>query len=364
MIQKRSHLVRLLRKPEYARLAAALLLCLIAIGHSFGQDSKGKDNEAGHVPFISGGAGYVYKVNGGVPTLEPQVNPVLVMPFGPHLLLESRTDFTGFFQRQDQTPGPYTGKVFKTVEFAQLDWLASTRVTAVAGKYLLPFGLYNERLEPIWIRNLQDPPFNAAIGTRNSGAGDGLMLRGVLLQRPAMAAQYSAYFSARCGINQIGAARTAGGDASVFFPGAQLEFGSSWQRFLQNREINNFGTYLSWQPQAASLDLKAEYDYSYYGQGYWLEPAFRFDRSPLPKGLRAVQLVGRAQQLFPLHGGGNGLPRIRTERFDFGLNYYLRDDLRLLSSYGRSLTSQQNANIWNLGFTYRFTIPLWFGRKE
>jgi hypothetical protein len=70
------------------------------------------------------------------------------------------------------------------------------------------------------------------------------------------------------------------------------------------------------------------------------------------------------QELLPLNGGGNGLPRTHTNRVDFGINYYLRDDLRLVSSYGRSLSSAQDANIWNLGFTYRFMIPLWFGGKK
>ena len=75
--------------------------------------------------------------------------------------------------------GPFKGKVFKDVEYAQLDWLADSRAIVVGGRYLLPFGLYNERLGPIWIRNLQDFPYTASIGTRTSGAGDGLMLRGV-----------------------------------------------------------------------------------------------------------------------------------------------------------------------------------------
>jgi hypothetical protein len=70
------------------------------------------------------------------------------------------------------------------------------------------------------------------------------------------------------------------------------------------------------------------------------------------------------QEFYPLHGGGNSLPGIRTKRPDFGLNYYLRDNLRLISSYARSFSSQRNANVWNLGVTYRFTIPLWFGGKK
>jgi hypothetical protein len=328
------------------------------------QASHEEDSSAGRVPVVSGGAGYVFNSTAGVPTLEPQVDPVLLVPFGSHLLLESRTDFTGFFQRRNQTSGPYGGKVFKTVEYAQLDWLASSRVIVSGGKYLLPFGLYNERLEPIWIRNLQDTPLTLPIGTRTSGAGDGVMLRGVAAQARQFSIQYSAYFSARSGINQLEAARTAGGDVSAYFYRAGIEIGTSWQRFLQNRQINNSAVYLSWQPPSSGVDVKAEYDYSYFGYGYWAEGAYRLDRLNLPAGLGRLQPVVRMQELWPLHGGGNGLPRIQTRRFDFGLNYYLRDNLRLVSSYGRSFSTAQNANAWNLGVTWRFTMPLWPGRSR
>ncbi len=338
--------------------------CLFMSAPVSAQDAPRAENDAGYVPLISGGAGYVYNVNGGVPTLEPQINPVLLVPFGSHVLLESRTDFTGFFQREDQTTGPYKGKVFTTVEYAQLDWLANSHATLVAGRYLLPFGLYNERLGPIWIRNLQDPPITATVGTRTTGAGDGAMLRGVLKQTNTMTAQYSAYFSALSNVYQLGSARTAGGDASVFFPGARFEMGASGQRFLQDRHINSGAIYMSWQPTAVAMDVKAEYDASYYGRGYWIEPAYRFENTPLPAPLKKLQAVARMQQVFPKNGGGNGLPTIRTQRVDFGLNYYIRDDLRLLSSYGRSFSSQRDANVWNLGFTYRFSIPLWWGKTR
>ena len=357
-------MVQLLQYRTWMLYVHTLLLCVTTCVQVFAQGTGDSNSEAGFVPIISGGAGYIHNVNGGVTTLEPQVGPVLLIPFGRHVLLESRTDFTGSFQRQDQTTGPYKGKVFTNVEYAQLDWLANTHAIVVGGRYLLPFGLYNERLEPIWIRNLQDSPFTATIGTRTTGAGDGLMLRGVVTQTETMSTQYSAYFSARSDINQFDSARTAGADASVFFPRLRFELGTSFQRFLQDRHINNSAVYVSWQPLEASLDTKAEYDYSYFGYGYWLESAYRLERLHVPSLIKKVQLVGRVEQVFPQNGGGNGLPHLQTTRFDMGINYYLRDNLRLISSYGRSFSSQQNVNVWNLGVTYRFTIPLWFGGKK
>lgn len=356
--------MRFAHQPKRLRFIIAMTFCITVLGRMDAQDTNDSENHAGHIPVISGGAGYIHNVNGGVTSLEPQINPVLLVPFGSHVLLESRTDFTGFFQRENQTSGPFTGKVFKSVDYAQLDWLANTHVIVTAGKYLLPFGLYSERLEPIWVRNLQDSPIGAAIGTRTSGAGDGFMLRGVATQRPSYTVQYSAYFSALSNINQLEAARTAGGDASIYLTHPRLEIGTSYQRFLQDREINNVAAYVSWQPKAAPVDLKAEYDYSHTGNGYWLETAYRFDKLQIPSFLQRIQAVGRMQQFFPLNGGGNSLPTINTQRFDFGLNYYFRDDLRLISSYGRTFSSRTDANVWNVGFTYRFTIPLWPERKK
>ena len=343
-----------------------IMACILLAASSLpAQNGSGNATGAGYIPVLSGGAGYVHNIAGGVPTVEPQINPILLVPFGSHVLLESRTDFTGFFQEKNLTSGPWKGKVFKTVEFAQVDWLASTYAIATVGRYILPFGIYGERLEPLWIRNLQDSPITAAIGTRTSGAGDGIMLRGVLSQGPSHSIQYSSYFSARSGINQLDAARTAGGDASLFLPRARLEIGASYQRFLQQHEINSTATYLSWQAPGIPLDVKFELDRSYNGKGYWLESAYLLKQSTfVPAFLKRLQTVGRVQQFAPAHGGGNGVPTAGTQRFDVGLNYYFRDDFRLVSSYGRQFSSQGNANVWNAGFTYRFLFPLWPGRKK
>ena len=218
--------------------------------------------ESHYTPVLSGSMGYIHNVNAGAPALEPQVETVLLVPFGSHVLLESRAEFFGFFTRRQQTSGPFTGKVFKSVDYAQLDWLANTHVIATAGAYLLPFGLYNERMAPLWIRNLQDTPITDAVGTRPNGVGDGVMLRGNARETPSYSIQYSAYFSARSNINQLEASRLAGGDASIFLKGARLEIGESYQHLLQGNNINSAGTYVSWQPERVPLDLKAEFDRS------------------------------------------------------------------------------------------------------
>ena len=190
------------------------------------------------------------------------------------------------------------------------------------------------------------------------------MLRGVATQSASYAIQYTAYFSVFTNITQLQSARTAGGDASVFFNRSRLEIGTSYQRFLQDHQINSVATYFSWQPASGALDIKCEGDYSYNGRGYWLESTYRFQNVQIPPLLQRFQVVGRWQGFFPLNGGGNSLPRITTRRLDAGLNYYIHDNLRLISSFGRTFNSQLDTSSWNVGLTYRFLFPMWPGRTK
>src|SRR5712664_3519729 len=80
----------------------------LGIGSVHAQSVDTTSSGAGYVPVISGGMGYVHNVNGGITTLEPQINHILLFPFGSHVLLESRTDFTGFFFHSTATTETYT----------------------------------------------------------------------------------------------------------------------------------------------------------------------------------------------------------------------------------------------------------------
>jgi hypothetical protein len=347
-------------------LLLALVYCVLA-GTKQGnaQDNTPDQNSAGYVPVLSGAFAYIQNSSGGVQSLAPQINPVLLVPMAKSVLLESHVDFTGFFQRRNRTSGDFTGEVFKTIESAQLDWLADSHLVAVGGRFLLPFGLYSERLTPVWIHNLQDVPLTYAIGTHPYGSADGLMLRGVAASLPPVSFQYSAYFSTHCSIDQLAAVRAAGGDGSMFFPTARVETGLSYQRTLEGYQINNEAAYLTWQPQSFQIDLKAEYDRNHYGDGYWIEAAHSPQRFFVaPQFVRRFQLVGRMEQFFVRNGGGHGLSTVGEKRPEIGLNYLIRDDWKLISSYGRLFSPNGNSNSWNFGFTYRFIWPLWPGKRS
>jgi len=106
------------------------------------------------VPILTGNAGFFTNVVGGQTQLVPEINPVILLPLGDRWLIESRGEFKGEFERS--APGAsYGGTVEKELDYLQADFIANPYVTITTGRFLTPFGIYNERLYPIWIRSLQ-----------------------------------------------------------------------------------------------------------------------------------------------------------------------------------------------------------------
>ena len=56
--------------------------------------------------------------NEGFTFFQPVAAPVLALPLGPHLLLESRADLRGFYQQNNET-GPFHGSFTATLEYLQ-----------------------------------------------------------------------------------------------------------------------------------------------------------------------------------------------------------------------------------------------------
>ncbi|MGZ4733781.1 MAG: hypothetical protein ACXVZH_16735 [Terriglobales bacterium] len=312
------------------------------------------------VPILTGNAGFFTNVNGGETALVPSVTPVLLLPLGDRWLVESRAEFKGEFERDGGT-GPYGGKVEQEIDYLQLDYIANRYLTVTAGRFLTPFGIYNERLYPIWIRSLQPTPLIFPLGT---GSSDGVMLRGGFSLNPKLNLNYATYFSTLSTMNKFEADRLAGGRVGFFLPGPRIEAGVSFQKELQEERANAFGFHFAWQPAAVPLNLRSEYARSYDGSGYWIEAAYRLSQVPFwQKALRRAEIVGRGQQLFAGEIDEDeaeeyGLPDVNTRQGDFGLNYYIRDGLKASASYSRRFNSDGNVNIWTVGLAYRFALPL------
>ena len=315
----------------------------------------------GPVPILSGSIGTFSFVTAGQNLIDTQVNPVLLVPLGDHWLIESRAEFEGQFQRPPGG-GPYGGPVSKHVDYAQLDYIANPYLTVTTGRFLTPFGIFNERLYPVWIRSLQPDPLILPLNTAPS---DGMMFRGGFPVSAGANMNYAAYLSTTSiGIDSVDSERHVGGRLGLFLPGPRLEVGGSFQHTLQDARKNAFGFHMGWQPSKAPLNLRAEFAHSFEGGGYWVEGAYRLSQANFwQKAMRHTEVVARAQQFFIGAIGADaeasfGLPNVNTREADLGANYFLRDGLKGIFSYGRLFSSEGDFNQWSFGLAYRFLVPL------
>ena len=339
---------------ERILLALIFLLTLASSLRAQSDDSSAQRP----VPIFSAGMGFITPFQGGQPNLDPLISPIFLIPIGDRWLIESRDTFESDFATP---PGSDTfhGVIQKEVDYLQVDYIANPYVTVTVGRYLTPFGIFNERLYPIWIRDLQSDPLILPIATGPSNASTGAMFRGGFAISPKIEVNYAAYYSTLIAVSPVDSDRSAGGRVGIFLPDQRLEVGGSFQHLLQDERSNSFGFHFAWQPPPIPLDIRAEYARSSRGSGYWIESAYRLSQIATAQDyLRNVQLVARMQQFFVGALPSEVLPTANTQEFEFGLNYYFRDNLRAVSSYGRQFSSLGNVNVWTVGITYRIVTPI------
>jgi hypothetical protein len=345
-------------------MVAGLSICLLSIFASAicAQDAEIQDSQDSQpiepVPIFSAGMGLLTYFQAGQAHLHPLVSPVILIPISDRWLIETRATFESDLT-QEPASSSFHGYLQKEVDYFQLDYIANPYITVTVGRFLTPFGIFNERLYPIWIRDLQSDPLILPLATGPSGAGTGAMVRGGLSLNRRVTLNYAAYYSTLITVSPVDSSRFAGGRAGIYLPGPRLEVGGSFQHLLQDDRSNSFGFHFLWQPPQVPLDIRSEYARTSQGSGYWVESAYRFAQPPVFEDfLRHVQLVGRMQEYFVGAQPDEALLPVNTKMFEFGLNYYFNDDLRFVSSYGRQFAAQSNVNVWTIAFTYRFVLPV------
>jgi len=327
------------------------------------QDADQSDNDK-PVPLFTGSAGFITSFEGGDPHLDPIVTGVLLIPLGDRWLIESRDTFESDMVQLPGRSG-FHGVVEKEVDYAQVDFIANPYLTITVGRFLTPFGIYNERLYPVWIRNLQSDPLILPIGIGPSNASTGAMFRGGFSASQSVTVNYAVYFSALSKVTPVDSERTAGGRAGLFFPKLRLEVGGSFQHRLQDERSNLFGAHAIWQPNSLPLDVRAEVARSREGSGYWIEPAYRLSQLPfLRDEMRRTQIVARVQQFWVGPSANDALPAVNSQVFEAGVNYYFMDGLKGSFNYGRQFSSQGNMNVWTMAATYRFVLPFERGGNQ
>jgi len=335
-----------------SRLAALALALLCAARCGISQDT----------PLLSGGVGFLTSTNGGNTTYLPIIEPLLAAPLGPHLLVESRAALTESFSPDSSG---YNHTHFIGLTYLQGDYVATPHLTVVAGSFLLPFGTYNERLSPIWIGNFQDGPLIANLGLMSTGTGVGGELRGSAISHRNYSISYTGYFSARSGNQQFNSERSSGGQTSLYLPASRLEIGLSYNRLLQGTQENFYGSHVWWEPKDTAFRLRSEFARGHHAQGYWIEADYRTQAfGGLDSWIGRLEPVFRIQQTFRRDTVvSDGLPLVNTQRADFGLDYNLPHNTRILTSYARQFSSTANTNVWETGIVYRFLFPTWKGKQ-
>lgn len=319
---------------------------------------------AQETPLISGGMGFFSSTNGGNTTYLPLIEPLIMAPIGKRVQIESRAAIGEDFFHTPGTQG-YDHSHFASFTFAQADIFLNKHMTLVAGDYLIPFGTYNERLSPLWIGNFQSGPLIGSLGNMGTGSGLGAQLRGSAVSKKKYSIDYAAYYSARSGNEQFTAQRAFGGRSSLYLPEKRLEIGISYGRVLQGTHENFYGGHLWWEPANTDFRMRGEFARGHHAQGYWVEFDYRATRlRQISPWLGGFEPVFRMQQTWRRDTiVSDTLPFKNTNRADFGLDYNLPHNARIISSYSRQFAYQGNVNIWQTGIVYRFLFPAWKGKK-
>lgn len=150
--------------PPFLCGPAILLALLLSILFAFPAGGQAPpDEEVKPIPLLTGSTGFITTFDGGEPHLHPIVTPLVLVPIGGRWIFETRATFE---TDMVQLPGRsgFHGTVAKEVEYVQLDFIANPYMTVTVVRFLTPFGIFNERLYPVWIRNLQSDPLILPIG--------------------------------------------------------------------------------------------------------------------------------------------------------------------------------------------------------
>lgn len=93
-------------------------------------------------------------------TFSASLNPLFLWKLGERILFETELELSlssgGGGHGEEMAEQEAQTNV--ELEYAHASYLLNDYITLGAGKFLTPFGLFNERLHPTWINKLPDPP--------------------------------------------------------------------------------------------------------------------------------------------------------------------------------------------------------------
>ena len=337
-------------------IATIFLLILSPRAVLFAQSSTETQSSEREIPVLTGAGGFLSDFQKGQQTFGPKFEPVLLFPLGSRFLIEAEYSTELPVERDNGVLGPAVYN--HSFEYAQLDYSATSFLTIVAGYFATPFGIYKERIDPLWIRNLLDAPLLTPI---NDNSSDGVMIRGAIPLNEGFELKYEASEAANVTNLQFPSTHQSSNRLALFLPSKRLEVGASYGRILGRGGYNIYGFDVSWKPNRLPLDVRGEGLWSApLGKGYWLEAAYRFTGAS-SGFLRRSQAVIRGEQFYATSQTADlnaDLPSENTYRVTLGWNYWVKDFLRFNVAYARRVDSQPQ-NVATLGVVYFFNQPVW-----
>jgi len=305
------------------------------------------------IPVLTGGIALNSSFDSKEAALLPVVAPIILVPLGKHVLIESEFEAESEVVHTEGAWEPVT--LQKGVEYAQLDLFLNKYMTLVAGRYATPFNFYKERLDARWIRNLSAEPLIFGVEDNSSNGG---MLRGAVPLSSSVQWTYAGFFSALTNNLYVGADRQTGVRTGLFFPKPRFEAAFSFSRRLGQVKFNSYGADFTWNVRRIPLDVRSEALISEAaGDGYWVEAAYRLSSPRFNKFFRRSQAVLRGEQYFgprvPMDTGLE-MPEGDASRIFSGWNYWITDNVRAGVAFGRQFGSSDDHNVWTLGISYRF----------
>ncbi len=332
------------------RIVPAVVLCIMLPPCISAQQG---DNAERAIPVLTGNFNFQATFQPGTQMLMPEFDPVLLLPLGKKLLVESEFDMAMNVAHDQGSWGPAV--VDHGVEYLQLNYIVNPNLTLTAGRFLTPFGIFRERLHPMWIRNIAADPLIFPINDNSSNGG---MARGVVPLHEDLNLTYAAYFSAFTSNSQVAADRRAGGRLSVFAPHKHMELGVSYARVLSGSRYGMVGGDFTWTAHKVPVDLRAEYEQTTrVGKGYWVEAAYHLTQLGRNSLARNSLVALRQEQYWAPRSGQDlidELPIQNTTATTLGYTYTFYSGVRFDASYGRNFATADTHNIWTVGMTYRF----------
>lgn len=155
----------MIRRLSSKALATVLAAALTAVaGPLAGQDAPPPSPLANLVIAGYGGMSYEAGLTSEFDNdFTASVSPVILYSMGDDLLFETELEF-----------GLSGDLTTTTLEYAQIDYLGFDRVQLIGGKFLIPFGLFSERIHPTWINKLPTSPL--LFGHAHGGVAEGSLL--------------------------------------------------------------------------------------------------------------------------------------------------------------------------------------------